>query len=127
MVGEGDGFWGAISAASGSDFGWERKGWPIDEIGALGLSAWWKTASAVRFGGTTGGGKLDSLFERRWWAELDSNQRRQSQQIYSLPPLAAWVSARFLREEWGVKAGRGLLQMDSLRTGDCSDEVCGLM
>ena len=50
----------------------------------------------------------------RWWAELDSNQRRQSQQIYSLPPLAAWVSARFLREELGVKAGRGLLQMDSL-------------
>ena len=23
-------------------------------------------------------------FERKWWAELDSNQRRQSQQIYSL-------------------------------------------
>ena len=63
-------------------------------------------------------------FERRWWAELDSNQRRQSQQIYSLPPLAAWVSARFLREEWGVKAGRGLLQMDSLCIGDCSDEGC---
>jgi len=50
----------------------------------------------------------------RWWAELDSNQRRQSQQIYSLPPLAAWVSARFLKEECALKAGGRLLQMDSL-------------
>jgi hypothetical protein len=35
--------------------------------------------------------------ERRlaeWWAEQDSNLRRLCQQIYSLPPLAAWVSAR---------------------------------
>ena len=30
---------------------------------------------------------------RGWWAEQDSNLRRLSQQIYSLPPLAAWVSA----------------------------------
>lgn len=29
-----------------------------------------------------------------WWAEQDSNLRRLCQQIYSLPPLAAWVSAR---------------------------------
>ena len=28
----------------------------------------------------------------QWWGEEDSNLRRQRQQIYSLPPLAAWVS-----------------------------------
>ncbi len=27
-----------------------------------------------------------------WWREQDSNLRRQSQKIYSLPPLATWVS-----------------------------------
>ena len=31
-----------------------------------------------------------------WWREKDSNLRRRCQQIYSLPPLAAWVSLRFL-------------------------------
>ncbi len=30
--------------------------------------------------------------EMEWWRELDSNQRRHRQQIYSLPPLATWVS-----------------------------------
>ena len=32
------------------------------------------------------------------WAEKDSNLRSRRQQIYSLPPLAAWVSA--LIQEW---------------------------
>ena len=32
--------------------------------------------------------KLRGNFFRNWWRELDSNQRRLSQQIYSLPPLA---------------------------------------
>ena len=27
-----------------------------------------------------------------WWREMDSNHRSLRQQIYSLPPLAAWVS-----------------------------------
>ena len=31
-----------------------------------------------------------------WWAEVDSNHRRQSRQIYSLLPLAARESARNL-------------------------------
>ena len=31
-----------------------------------------------------------------WWAEVDSNHRRQSRQIYSLLPLAARESARIL-------------------------------
>ena len=28
---------------------------------------------------------------QRWWRRMDSNHRRQSQQIYSLSPLATWV------------------------------------
>ena len=35
----------------------------------------------------------DSCLRRNlWWGEQDSNLRRLSQQIYSLPSLAAWVS-----------------------------------
>ncbi len=30
----------------------------------------------------------------KWWAEKDSNLRRRCQQIYSLPPLTAWVSTQ---------------------------------
>ena len=48
----------------------------------------------------TGCERLGSTFEGRLaklknWAEMDSNHRRQSQRIYSPPPLATWVSARF--------------------------------
>src|SRR5690554_876283 len=32
-----------------------------------------------------------------WWREMDSNHRSLRQQIYSLPPLATWVS---LHWEW---------------------------
>ena len=30
-----------------------------------------------------------------WWREMDSNHRSLRQQIYSLPPLATWVSLHF--------------------------------
>ncbi len=33
-------------------------------------------------------GEAQGNFIRNWWRGLDSNQRRLSQQIYSLPPLA---------------------------------------
>lgn len=36
---------------------------------------------------------LYQLSYSRWWAGKDSNLRRLSQQIYSLPPLATWVPA----------------------------------
>ena len=39
--------------------------------------------------------KCPSLRLRKWWREQDSNLRRQSQKIYSLPPLATWVSLHF--------------------------------
>ena len=44
----------------------------------------------------------------KWWRGKDSNLRRHSQQIYSLPPLTAWVPLRgqepaiVLRESRGV-------------------------
>ena len=38
--------------------------------------------------------RLKCIFS--WWAEVDSNHRRQSRQIYSLLPLAARESARIL-------------------------------
>ena len=33
-------------------------------------------------------------FAPMWWRRMDSNHRRQSQQIYSLSPLATWVLLR---------------------------------
>ncbi len=36
------------------------------------------------------------------WAEMDSNHRRQSQRIYSPPPLATWVSARLLNRTHSI-------------------------
>ena len=44
------------------------------------------------------------------WGEQDSNLRRHSQQIYSLPSLAAWVSPRLnFKQKW---AGRGIRTHD---------------
>ena len=38
-----------------------------------------------------------------WWRRMDSNHRRQSQQIYSLSPLATWV----LLQIYAVENGAG--------------------
>jgi hypothetical protein len=41
---------------------------------------------------------LDRPLSQRWWREQDSNLRRQSQKIYSLPPLATWVSLHLTKQ-----------------------------
>ena len=41
-----------------------------------------------------------------WWRRMDSNHRRQSQQIYSLSPLATWVLLRMQLAEEGGAGGR---------------------
>ena len=45
-------------------------------------------------------------FAPMWWRRMDSNHRRQSQQIYSLSPLATWVLLRMQLAEEGGAGGR---------------------
>ena len=47
--------------------------------------------SALRF---KKAGASDMKLAPTWWRRMDSNHRRQSQQIYSLSPLATWVLLR---------------------------------
>ena len=59
VVCEADGFWGAFSEGWGSDFGWERKDWPVNEIDVgmdRGLNA-----TVVGLGRVAGGGRSWAL------------------------------------------------------------------